>query len=55
MAKYILNTPVLTDYGTHRFDKTSPEDARKMAKNAMRPSDIKRREEACKILLSIYN
>ena len=35
MTNYILNTPVLTDYGVYRFEKVDLAQARQMAKNAV--------------------
>jgi len=35
MKKYILNTPVLTNYGVYRFEKMSLEEARLFARDAV--------------------
>ncbi|GAB6267362.1 MAG: hypothetical protein STSR0002_01020 [Smithella sp.] len=50
---YILNTPILTDYGTYRFEKISLEEARKMAKGAMSAVGHEGAAKALSVLLGI--
>lgn len=50
---YILNTSVLTDYGTYRFEKITLEEARIMAKDAISAVGHKGAAEALTRLLGI--
>jgi len=51
--KYILNTPVLTDYGFYKFEQISLEEAQKMAKGAISAVGHQGAAEALTSLLGV--
>jgi len=53
MKKYILNTPVLTNYGVYRFEKMSLEEARLFARDAVSAVGHKGTAEALSKILGI--
>lgn len=53
MQTYILNTPVLTDYGIYKFEKITLETAREMAEDAISAVGHKGAAEALSRLLNI--
>lgn len=53
MQTYILNTPVLTDYGIYKFEKITLETAREMAEDAISAVGHKGAAEALSRLLRI--
>lgn len=53
MQTYILNTPVLTNYGIYKFEKITLETAREMAKDAISAVGHKGAAEALSRLLNI--
>ncbi len=53
MAKYILNTPVLTNYGVYRFEQLSLDQAKALAQGAFSAVGHKGAAEALSALLEI--
>lgn len=53
MTTYILNTPVLTDYGFYKFEKITLEQARELAKDAVSAVGHRGAAEALTRLLNI--
>ncbi|MBP7233369.1 MAG: DUF1874 domain-containing protein [Syntrophaceae bacterium] len=51
--KYILNTPVLTDYGDYRFEQISLEQARELAQGAISAVGHQGAAEALTSLLGV--